>query len=612
MRKLLFACLLIGNYWLNAQTNSNPPSISTLFSQIEDATGDSLLLILNQIEKSLLNISDDSISFSIQQRLAKEFEQAGKVDKTIEYYQKFIERYEAQDDYANLIDYQIKISLLLRNTGKLNEALDYTLSGISNAQKIKDTLGLINLYDVAGIIYHGPINSVIDSMKILEYSEKELILAQVINNKEKIARAKFMHGLGKLINGHHPESIVLFQESSDSYMALGDTTRAMNVITKIGNAYELQKKYNEALPYYQRFYNYARTHDVGSSYLLTSLIYYINGIINMSDKQIIRERVFPLLKEAEGLVKAINSYESGFIIDYYRAAYDALGDYENAYKYSQIFLNLKDSLNANKYAESIAELEIRFETEKKEQEIALLEKDKALQTAQISKFRTQILLLVIGLLTLLGLGGLIYYRNRLKQQLHLQNMRSQISSDLHDEIGSSLTRLSMIMNSVEVKEDDFSKQYFQKGNEVLTGAISKIRDVVWAIDARNDQTGDLLDRMEDFAFDMFKSRNINYQFVSDSINRNEILPPLVRQNVYLIFKEAITNIVKHSDATQVLIDFVEKDKGLFLNICDNGSLQEGQKVKGAGLSNMKLRAKRIKANLKIEQSDDGFQVTLHT
>ncbi len=215
-------------------------------------------------------------------------------------------------------------------------------------------------------------------------------------------------------------------------------------------------------------------------------------------------------------------------------------------------------------------------------------------------------------LVFLAFTGLVYgffaFRNR--QRMKIEAMRSRISSDLHDEVGSSLTRLSLIMQSVDVKEDEFSRQYFRKGNEVLMSAIARVRDVVWAIDARNDAVDHLKDRMEDFAFDMLRGRQIDYHFTFSGIDGKEVLTPLARQNLYLVYKEAIHNIVKHSNAKKVEV-LLARERGRFhLRVIDNGTSLPGEKVVGSGLANMALRAKRVGGRIRVERVEAGFLVEM--
>jgi signal transduction histidine kinase len=116
--------------------------------------------------------------------------------------------------------------------------------------------------------------------------------------------------------------------------------------------------------------------------------------------------------------------------------------------------------------------------------------------------------------------------------------------------------------------------------------------------------------MEDFAYDMFNARNIGCQFSADGIGREAVLNPFVRQNIYLIFKESVNNIAKHSNATEVKVALAQKNGALEMAITDNGTTANPSKVKGQGLENMQLRAQRIGGTLDIQQLAEGFSVRL--
>jgi signal transduction histidine kinase len=190
-------------------------------------------------------------------------------------------------------------------------------------------------------------------------------------------------------------------------------------------------------------------------------------------------------------------------------------------------------------------------------------------------------------------------------------MRTQIASDLHDEVGSSLSYLSFLIGSFDIKNaPEQTAAGIEKSKAVMKKTASNIRDVVWAIDARRDKAGDLLDRMEDFAYDMLSSRGLHYHLDINGIGRDLVLSPVFRQNVYLIYKEAVNNIAKHSSADRVDIALRLKDRTITLRIADNGHNQNHQKVKGQGLENMALRARRIRGELSAQPSASGFIVEL--
>lgn len=210
-----------------------------------------------------------------------------------------------------------------------------------------------------------------------------------------------------------------------------------------------------------------------------------------------------------------------------------------------------------------------------------------------------------------GIAYIFFMQFRLRQALKMHAMRTQISSDLHDEVGSSLTHLSMVLSAVDVDEDPGrAKAFLTKGNEILMASIATIRDVVWAIDSRNDQAGKLMDRMMDFAFDVLGAKGIDYTWEAGTINREARLPPLIRQNIYLIYKEAVANIVRHSAADSVSIDFRQSGEKVLLRIRNNGYCPSQKKLRGAGLSNMSLRAKRMGGEVSILPEEPWFTVRL--
>lgn len=210
-----------------------------------------------------------------------------------------------------------------------------------------------------------------------------------------------------------------------------------------------------------------------------------------------------------------------------------------------------------------------------------------------------------------GAGLYAIVRFRYHQKLALEQMRTRIASDLHDEVGSSLSHLNFLVGSFDLENaPELTAKGIEKSKEIMQKTASDIRDVVWAIDARRDKTGDLLDRMEDFAFDLLGARNIAYHFSTNDVQREATLNPFVRQNIYLIFKEAINNIAKHSNASEVNISFSQKGDTLEVTVADNGTGGDGSKVKGQGLENMRLRAKRIGGDVAIGQGKEGFVVQL--
>lgn len=189
-------------------------------------------------------------------------------------------------------------------------------------------------------------------------------------------------------------------------------------------------------------------------------------------------------------------------------------------------------------------------------------------------------------------------RYRIQQVKKFQYLRTRIASDLHDDVGSSLVRITVLADAG--KRDGNTLEHLSTISGISRGAISTMKDVVWSIDARNDTMGGMIQYMQEHLHNMLSPANIDFELTHTGIVEQEKLSMEFRQNVYLIFKEAINNVVKHARATRVQVD-VQKENGRFImQIKDDGiGLGTKQPSGGHGLYNMQLRAERLKASIDI-------------
>ena len=202
-----------------------------------------------------------------------------------------------------------------------------------------------------------------------------------------------------------------------------------------------------------------------------------------------------------------------------------------------------------------------------------------------------------------------YELNHIKK---LEKLRLRISRDLHDELGSTLTgiaiRSELLKNNIafDSKEDILNEIALQSRT-----AVDSLSDIVWAIDSRNNSLEDLTNRMDIILFQLLKPKNITYTFLFPDERKLVYLDQDYRQHVYLLFKEAITNVVKHSNATHVTIEIVKFDDTLKLTIKDNGTFtsKTSNRLNGNGIKNMRLRAEKINGNLQITALN-GFCIEL--
>ncbi|MCB0637008.1 MAG: hypothetical protein KDC54_10350 [Lewinella sp.] len=217
------------------------------------------------------------------------------------------------------------------------------------------------------------------------------------------------------------------------------------------------------------------------------------------------------------------------------------------------------------------------------------------------------------LLVAASLGSFGYWISRLRyrRRLEMERMRTRIASDLHDEVGSMLSGLAMQAELLELTSNSGDQPTLRYLRDISRQAVGKMRDMVWSIDSRRDQIQDLVDRMREQAEEVLSPRGIEYQFVIDDALLERQLPVNTRQHLYLIFREAITNICKHAGGVdQVWIRLVQRGGQLELTIRDNGQpCATPDNPTGLGLANMRMRANALHAALLIEQ-EQGFQIQI--
>lgn len=220
------------------------------------------------------------------------------------------------------------------------------------------------------------------------------------------------------------------------------------------------------------------------------------------------------------------------------------------------------------------------------------------------------------LLYILLISGLIYgfIQYRIAQGIDkikaMESIRMKISGDLHDDVGSILGGLAMQSQMMALTAKDEDKESLNELSAMSHDAMESMRDTVWAIDSRKDRYENLIDRMRAFAEKSLNRKQMGHDFQIEIDDPKKFIDPQKRQNIYLIFKEAITNIVKHSNATQVDIVFSKQKNQLYLLIHDNGSpLQNGTSSDGLGLSNMKMRASQLGGYLTTTY-EKGFKLEL--
>ena len=204
------------------------------------------------------------------------------------------------------------------------------------------------------------------------------------------------------------------------------------------------------------------------------------------------------------------------------------------------------------------------------------------------------------------IGTILYtiYSIRMQKVRDIRRIRNKIASDLHDDLGATLSSISIMSELVNQQVKEHSPQasfLLEKIGSSSRSMIESVNDMVWAINPQNDSFENIIKRMKTFASDILSARDIAFHFDFDKNLMQSKLKMEMRRNFYLIFKEAVNNIAKYSQATNAFVMIWNRENNLKMTIRDDGSGFEMNTVKaGNGLVYMRQRAAVMKAKFNLE------------
>lgn len=197
----------------------------------------------------------------------------------------------------------------------------------------------------------------------------------------------------------------------------------------------------------------------------------------------------------------------------------------------------------------------------------------------------------------------------IKQEQTIQQERTQtresISRDLHDEIASTLTGIGYFAQSIEKESAALipqnSQKYLMLIKESSSEILESIRDIIWSLNPENTNWGVVLAKCRRYTSDLCESKSINYQ-IKFPEDMPESIPSLESmKNFWLIYKEIVTNAIRHSGCTKLIISInIDSGSSLLLEISDNGKGFDANKIIGnSGLSNIHSRTKKLNGNVEL-------------
>jgi len=212
-------------------------------------------------------------------------------------------------------------------------------------------------------------------------------------------------------------------------------------------------------------------------------------------------------------------------------------------------------------------------------------------------------------LAIMLLGFLLYYLStiRIKNQLAIEKIKTKIASDLHDNVGAGLTEISILSELAVQKSNmhDVSTSELEKISDTSRQLVDIMSDIVWVVNPEKDSLYDLIIKLKDSYNEFFSSVGISLQVKNVEKSNDVKLPMEYKQNLLLIFKEAINNSIKHSKCKKMYLEADVQNDNINVFIKDDGVGFNSEKIQyGNGMKNMLNRAIKIGGGISWSSSPD--------
>ncbi len=217
---------------------------------------------------------------------------------------------------------------------------------------------------------------------------------------------------------------------------------------------------------------------------------------------------------------------------------------------------------------------------------------------------------LLGAGAAVGLAALLVHRQRVRRAVALERVRTRLATDLHDDVGSSLARISILseVGRRSVEEASEAARLFGQIGETSRAVIDALGDAIWSIDPRRDDLQSLGDRVRLFASDLLEGHGMTFRLLLPEGAAGIELPSETRRHLFLLLKEAVTNSARHSRATSVEVTIRHAARTLQIEVRDDGigfKPPGGERAfEGRGLANMAERAMALGGRLDI-RSEEG-------
>ncbi len=457
------------------------------------------------------------------------------------------------------------------------------------------------------------------------YMRTGIRILKTVGDLGELSSAYNNYGGLKMDKQEFDSALFFVNKSLDLKKELRDTLGVAYSLAYLGNIYSMLGNDTTALGYFTEAYT---SHEAANDSSGMGI-----ALINIGSTYTLLENYVEALrfmKKSNSIAEAINYINlAEFSYSAISETFEKMGVYDSALYYNKVFNRYSDSLRNDRTNQRIAELQVQFETEEKEKELAQKTAELSIEQLRVKR-RNWISGILSTLFISVSFISFLFVRNqkikretlerenKLKFKLadaeaenRIHKERERISKDLHDNVGSQITNLitGIEISNLHLKKDQQDKalSLLENLDADARGAMTDLRETIWLLDKKAVHFSDFLDHLKSYL-----KRQENYLKgltidLNSSVNSDRILNPTQSVNLTRVIQEVLNNTRKYSEATEFKINFSEEGGRTLISLCDNGIGMdlESSESKGNGLKNIRSRIVEIEGSVLIDSSPDN-------
>jgi two-component system NarL family sensor kinase len=532
-----------------------------------------------------LKIRDQPGIASIYNKLGIIDQKQGRLKEALEHQISALKIYQklGQDKW---IGYSLNnIAIIHQNLGNLDKAIEYHQKALEYRIKMKDQAGEATSYGNMANVYV----RLYDTISAVNYYQKAINLSRSLKIEELISAN--LSNMGNISIGQkkYDHALELFDESLEIRERLGDSKGISSTLSRIGTVYTETKRYRDA------------------SKALNRSLAIANNISTIDEK----------LSALLGLAKLkalTNQLDSSFVM-------------------MKLYIATKDSVYDARIKQQILDVQSQYETDKLEQDLELIKTEKENTEIKLTQRKTEIWLLVFVFISIIGAGIFLFYRHQARQKAAAnaeriseqktrmsavfqaqEEERRRIAKELHDGVGQTISAIKMNYQSLAQKASENNLiPDFKKIGKMLDNAGKEVRSISHQMIPKELEQFGLIPAVEGMLNLNLEHSQITYQFEHSGFE--ERIGTHIELVLFRVLQELVSNVIKHSKATELNVQLVKVKSHVVLNVSDNGigfNVEKKEK-NGIGLLNIASRIDGIKGHLHYESKPgSGTSVTIRT